>query len=332
MTPKPTMQDVAELAGVSRSLVSLVFQGANNVSDARRQAVLDAAERLGYRPNRIARNLAQGRSMTIGAVIDDLQNPFFTLVLDAVERQIDASGYQLMVANGARSTERSIRAAETFAELQVDALVLLGIRGPEATVIDLARRCPTVSIARGIDTDDLDSVQVDEPLGSTLAVEHLAALGHERIVHIDGGLGASADDRRAGYRAAMRSAGLERHTEIIAGEFTHEAGIKAALELSQRSSMPTAVFAGNDLVAAGLWMQLERGGQSVPGDLSLIGFDDVSFPGFGGVGLTTVHQPIDRLGERAAELVLERLSGRRDHGVHELLAPTLVERSSTRSI
>lgn len=324
------MEDVAQRAGVSRSLVSLVFQGADNVSDARREAVLAAAKDLGYRPNRLARNLAQGKSLTIGAVVDDLHNPFFGTVIDGVEQHLGPHGYQLMIANGARDAERTIAAATTFNELQVDGIVLIGARGPMEPLYELAARVPTAMIARRVESDLLDSVRVDEHVGCQLVVEHLHRLGHRAIVHIDGGEGASAGERREGYEIAMRDVGLD--ADVVAGEFTHEAGAKAAVTLAERSRpMPDAVFAGNDLIATGVWLQLERMGLSVPSDVSLVGYDDAPFIGFGQVGLTTIRQPSTEIGSRAAELLLDRIDAAPTDGRHEAIAPTLVERASTRS-
>lgn len=326
------MEDVAQRAGVSRSLVSLVFQGADNVSDARRAAVLEAAEELGYRPNRLARNLAQGKSLTIGAIVDDLHNPFFGTVIDGVEQHLGQHGYQLMIANGARDAEQTVAAASTFNELQVDGIVLIGARGPMQPLYELAKRVPTAMVARQIESDILDSVRVDEHVGCRLVVDHLHQLGHRSIVHIDGGEGASAGERREGYEIAMQSAGLSAHVDVVPGEFTHEAGAKAAVTLAERSTpMPDAVFAGNDLIATGVWLQLERMGLSVPSDVSLVGYDDAPFIGFGQVGLTTIRQPSAEIGSRAAELLLDRIDETPSKGRHEAIAPILVERASTRT-
>ena len=332
MPAKPTMEDVAQRAGVSRSLVSLVFQDADNVSDTRRAAVLQAAAELGYRPNRLARNLAQGKSLTIGAVVDDLHNPFFGTVIDGVEQYLGQHGYQLMIANGARDAERTVAAASTFNELQVDGLILVGARGPMAPIYDLARRVPTAMIARQVESDLLDSVRVDEHVGCRLIIDHLHALGHQTIVHIDGGEGASAGERREGYEIAMRQVGLGDRVDVVAGEFTHEAGAKAAVALAARSvPMPDAVFAGNDLIATGVWLQLERMDLSVPSDVSLVGYDDAPFIGFGQVGLTTIRQPSKEIGSRAAELLLDRIDETPSDGRHEAIAPILIERASTRA-
>ena len=331
MQAKPTMEDVARRAGVSRSLVSLVFQGAANVSDARRAAVLAAAEELGYRPNRLARNLAQGKSMTIGAVVDDLHNPFFGTVIDGVEQVLAEHGYQLIIANGARDAELTVAAAATFNELQVDGIVLVGARGPMEPLYDLASSVPTAMVARKINGDLLDSVRVDEHVGSRLIIDHLHQLGHRSIAHIDGGGGASAGERREGYEIAMRSVGLEALIDVVPGEFTHEAGAKAALRLAERASMPDAVFAGNDLIATGVWLQLERMNVRVPNDVSLVGYDDAPFIGIGQVGLTTIRQPSSEIGSRAAELLLDRIDEPPDSGRHEAIAPTLIKRASTQA-
>lgn len=330
MSEKPTMQDVAERAGVSRSLVSLVFQNATNVSPARRKAVLQAADELGYRPNRVARNLAQGRSMMIGVVVDDFQNPFFTRTIEGIEQRASVSGYQVLLANGALDVERSLQAASTFADLQVDALILVGLRGPIEPLIEQARRIPTALVAQPATTDAMDTVQTDEYIGSHLAVEHLAQAGHTSIVHVDGGSGASAAIRRAGYERAMQQHGLQ--ADIISSDFTPEGGRKAALALSERPTLPSAVFAANDMIAAGLSTQLHRHNIDIPGDLSLVGYDDSTLPGLGNEGLTTVRQPSLQIGDRAAELVVERISAGRTEAVHELVAPTLIVRASTRPV
>lgn len=309
-----------------------MFQGAHNVSETRRAAVLAAAEELGYRPNRLARNLAQGRSLTIGAVVDDLHNPFFGAVIDGVEQHLGAHGYHLMIANGARDAEQTVAAATTFNELQVDGIVLVGARGSQEPLFELAKRVPTAMVARQIESDLLDTVRVDEHVGCQLVIDHLHQLGHRHIVHIDGGEGASAGERREGYELAMRKVGLGDFVDVVAGEFTHEGGAKAAVALAERSTpMPDAVFAGNDLIATGVWLQLERMGLSVPTDLSLVGYDDAPFIGFGQVGLSTIRQPSAGIGSRAAELLLDRIEEPPSEGRHEAVAPVFVERASTRS-
>ena len=325
---KPTMQDVADLAGVSRSLVSLVFQDAPNVSATRRTAVLEAAESLGYRPNRLARNLARGRSMTIGVVIDDL-HPFFARAVEGIEERLEAAGYHALIANGARDADRTAEALATFGSLQVDGAIAVGARGDVSALIRATAAIPLVLVSFEAPASEVDTVNNDESLGSALVVEHLVELGHERILHVDGGQGASASARKAGYSAAMKRLGLGAAIDIISADFTYESGQKAAVEIANRAERPTAIFAANDLNALGMISEFNRQGIDVPAEISVVGYDDMAYGAYGEQGLTTVHQPVFELGIRSAELLLERLEGERTSAVHDVLSPTLVVRSSS---
>jgi DNA-binding LacI/PurR family transcriptional regulator len=324
----PTMEDVAATAGVSRALVSLVFRESPKVSEERRARVLAAAKELGYRPNASARNLASRSSGTIGVLLNDLHNPFFAEIFDGVSDAADATGYRLLLTTSLRRDAGEDRAIETMLEHRVDGMVLLSPRLSSARLVELAMSSPIVVLGRTVARASFDTVMTDESIGSMLALQHLAELGHRRIVHIDGGRGAGATPRRAGYRRAMASLGLDA-PDVVAGDFTESSGVEGARRLLRRANLPTAIFAANDLVAAGAMATLEAAGVRVPDDVSIVGYDNSMLARLEHLALTTVDQPRASMGELATRLLVERIEGRRPKPKSILAAPTLVVRRTT---
>ena len=328
---QPTIKDVAARAGVSKSLVSRVMQGAATVSEARRRAVLEAAAELGYRPNAAARSLVRQRSHAVGVLVSDLHNPFFAEVLDGIHGPASRAGFRVLVVTGNRDPAAEARALQGLLELRADGVILVSPRLPASTIAAAARSVPTVAVARRVTASALDNVTSDDARGAQLAVDHLVGLGHRRIALVDGGDGAGAEDRRRGYEAAMAAHGLAAEIRVAAGDFTEEGGARGIEALLAERPGPTAVCAANDLAALGALDALEARGLAVPRDVSLVGYDNTALAALRHIDLTTVDQPRRAMGEAAAAALLDRLDGVHLRGRHVVLEPTLVVRGTTRS-
>lgn len=324
---KPTMEDVARRAGVSRALVSLVMRDSDKVSDRSRRAVLDAAKDLGYRPNLSARHLASKRTKTIGIVINDLHNPYFASVVDGVKHATDANGYRLLLNSAFLDDGDEQAALETFIDFNVDGVILTGARIKTSVIEHVARSIPVVVASRPMNSTLVDTINNDDRVGARLVVEHLIELGHQRIVHIDGGRGAGSAQRRSGYRATMRQHGLE--PLVFPGVFTESSGSAATEQVLADCSDVTAVFAGNDMSAIGALDTLDGAGLRVPDDISLVGYDNTFVAALRHIGLTTVDQGREQIGRLAVDMLIERVEQGRTEARHVVTTPELIVRGTT---
>ena len=279
MTPRrPTIISVAERAGVSKSLVSLVMRGATNVSEESRRAVLQAAEELGYRPNLVARNLAERRTRTLGVLVSDLHNPFFAGIVDAMQSAASELGLRILMGTGRRDSAEEAEVVESFLQQDVEGLVLLSPVVARDALARAAESVPTVVTGTtDIRVPRCDVIINDDGAAGELVIQHLLERGHTRIAYIDAESGPGASDRRNGYLAAMERHGLE--PALANGDFTEEGGYRGGREILARPELPTAVYACNDVAAIGAMTALEEGGISVPGDVSLVGYDNTPLAG-----------------------------------------------------
>jgi DNA-binding LacI/PurR family transcriptional regulator len=326
----PTLEDVAKVAGVSRALVSLVMRESPRVSATSRARVLDAASSLGYRPNLMARNLAAHRTMTIGVLLNDLHNPWFAEVADGIYDVAEAHGYQLILASGRRTDRLESRALDTFLASRVDGIIVAGCRLPAGRILGVAAEVPLVSVGRVVRGPSIGNVTTDDVLGARLAVEHLVALGHQRIVHIDGGKGAGASPRRSGYLRAMKAAGIAHHAHVIPGDFTEEAGAAGVRQMLRDGPKATAIFTANDLSAVGALDQVVRSRLDVPGDIALVGFDNTALAALNHIGLTTIDQPRLQMGATAAQMLIDAVNHRGELANSVMTARLVVRRTSAR--
>ena len=327
---RPTIRDVAARAGVSKSLVSLALQNAPRVAPETRELILSAAEEIGYRRNAAAHALVARRTRTIGVFVLDLHNPMTADVLDAVQAEARRRDYRTIVVVGGEDAAAERAELEKLLEFRVEGILAVGHRLPHGAEEAVSADCPAVVIGsapRGV--PHLGSISNDDVLGAGLAVDHLVGLGHRRIVHIDGGASAVADDRRRGYLEAMGRHGLDDVAAVVPGSFSDEGGYRGARAALGAGVPPTALFVVNDLAAMGALAAVADAGLAVPGDVSVVGYDGTALAGMRPIGLTTVGQPLAELGTRAAAHLCGLLDGEAPAEAHLRLRPSLVERRTS---
>jgi LacI family transcriptional regulator len=326
-----TMNDVAKAAGVSIATVSraLAKEGAG-VSPELRERVLAAVAELDYHPNHLPRNLRARSSRTIGLVISDIHNPFFTAVVRGAEDVAHASGYTMVLANTDEDAGREAICLQTMAAERA-AGVIVASTGQHSDGVRrlISTGIPVVALDRRIASAPVDTVVVDNETASYEAVSHLASLGHRRVAMVGGpGKVSAIREREAGYERAVRDHGLEpgllRH-----GDLREAGGRATTLDLLHEPERPTAIFSVNNMTTMGVLHALRELGLRPPDDVSVIGFDDIPTSDLLDPPLSVIRQPTYQLGARAAELLLRRVA-ERDAPVQEVvLAASLILRPST---
>ena len=329
---RPTLETVAARAGVSKSLVSLALRDSPKVSAASREAVMRAVAELGYRPNAAARLLAERRSRTIGVLLNDIRQPWFADMLDGLTPVLHADGKHILLGDGRIDRMMDETLTWSFFDLGVDGLVLAGSIPLSGAIIDIAGTIPTVAVGgRGLDLDlpHVDILANDNHLGGTLAVRHLIEFGHTRIAHISGLPSVAGRLRMEGYQATMRVAGLAANIVIEAGDMSEEGGYRATVQLLSRPDPPTAIFAANDLTCVGALSAATALRVAVPGDLSLVGFDNSVFARLRALWLTSVDGTAYAMGQQAARTLLLRIEHPDAPASTQLLPPRLEVRGSS---
>lgn len=328
-THRPTMADVAARAGVSRTLVSFILDGKPGASAETRRRVLGVAEEIGYRPDSAARLLARGRSRTLG-VLMDVRQLFQSELVTAIYPAAEQLGYEVLLSANLPDRDESVP-VDALLSHRCGGLILLGPHSDVAYLRTLAERVPVVVVGRRLTTaaENLATVRTDDAKGMRLAVSYLVELGHRDIHHVDGGTDPGSADRRRAYRAAMRSSGLTDHAKVVPGAHNEEAGAAAARKMLAEGSLPTAVLAGNDRCALGLLDVFTRAGVQVPGELSLIGYDDSRLSDNPRIDLTTVHQEAAAMARHAVQLAVDMLAQDQTESADVVLEPKLVVRGTT---
>jgi DNA-binding LacI/PurR family transcriptional regulator len=325
MPPRPRLEDVAARARVSTATASLVLRGKPGPGAATREAVLDAARTIGYRPDAAASLLARRRTQLLGVTMD-VSNPFHAELLEEIQAAADTRGYDVVVSPLTR-TRNERRAVESLLDFRCEGLLLLGPSMTASDLAELGERHAVVAIGRRLTSAGVDVVRAADDVGVGLAVEHLAGLGHRAIAFVDGRPGAITTLRRQGYRAAMRRLPGLGGLRTVAGGDTEADGADAARRLGK--DRPTAVIAFNDRCALGLLDRLRRDGLDVPREVSVVGYDDSPVARLATIDLTSVSQAPHAMAQAAVAAAVERLEGERTESADVVLEPHLVVRGTT---
>jgi LacI family transcriptional regulator len=318
----PTIPDVARKAGVSTATAARALGGYGAVSESAREAVLRAAEELGYRRNDLARAMITGRTHTLGLVIADIENPFFARAARGVSDAARAAGYEVVLTNTDEDPDVERSSVRVLLSRRVDGLIVAPT-SPAADHLAAAAEsgCPVVLLDRRLDGFAADTVLVDNVAAARGVVERLLAAGHSRIAMVTGGSRpaerrnrsmsiSTGDDRVDGYVAALAHAGTARpETYLRTGAHTPELACRLMTELIALPDRPTAVFASDSRVALGVLKAIREAGLEVPREISMVGFDDADWTSVVNPPISVVAQPTYELGRRAAEMLIARLSG-----------------------
>jgi LacI family repressor for deo operon, udp, cdd, tsx, nupC, and nupG len=333
----PKVIDVARLAGVSTATVSRVLNNPDKVTKSTRDAVLEAVKATGYQVNRAARNLRTNKTKTVLALVPNLANPFFSNILSGLERELNAADYSLLVTDSgdaglsASGIERWITAG------QADGLILLDGSVPLSDMQKVSSdnpNCKLVFACEWVEGFDCPSVRADNEGGIGLLVDHLWDLGHRFFGHVKG----PEDNILSKYRASAfehhvrEKGGVVRPEWMLDGDFSIVSGAAAAEQILKMPATPTAWVCASDQIAFGLISTLLRAGVNVPGDVSVTGFDNIEMTEVFNPPLTTIHQHRNKMGQMAAQCMLELLNEREAEGSVEnpnLMPVYLVAREST---
>ncbi len=320
---KLTIHDIAKAAGVSTGTVSRALNDRSGVNPETRQHILELVEKLGYRPDVGARQLARGTRSVVGITRfsdNSLRNPYYTLLLDAIQTALLDSGYTVHI----------IRNDTEFLEGQFAGVIMPGIHLTDARPAELKRlNIPFAAIGLGAPQEQLASVELENRHGMLAVMKHLIGLGHKKIAHLTGTpIGVDAHARLEAFKEALSEAGLVFDSQLVFdGRFTELGAYRAIANALKQGKEFTALVCASDEMAIGALQAIEDAGLRVPKDISVTGFDDLALESFQSALLTSVRQPLEQIGREVATLLLEQIEGKKPRCV--LIYPEFVARAST---
>ncbi|WP_428946021.1 HTH-type transcriptional repressor PurR [Pantoea sp. FN060301] len=328
-----TIKDVAKRAGVSTTTVSHVINKTRFVADETREAVWDAIKALHYSPSAVARSLKVNHTKTIGLLATSSEAPYFAEIIEAVEHRCFAKGYTLILGNAHNNLEKQQAYLSMMAQKRVDGLLVMCSEYPDELIkmLEDSRNIPMVVMDWGESRGDFTDTVLDNAFeGGYMVGRYLIDRGHRDIGAIPGQLERNTGGgRHAGFLKALAEAGITLRDEwLVQGDFEPESGYRAMQQILSGKQRPTAVFCGGDVMAMGAICAADEMGLRVPQDVSVIGYDNVRNARYFTPALTTVHQPKERLGETAFDMLLDRITSKREESQTIEVHPSLIERRS----
>ncbi|MCK6264528.1 substrate-binding domain-containing protein [Vibrio sp. ZSDE26] len=329
-----TMKDIARVAGVSTSTVSHVINKSRYVSEEISERVNKAANELNYAPSALARSLKMNRTKTIGMLVTTSTNPFFGEVVKGVERSCYQKGYNLILCNTEGDNERMQASISTLLQKRVDGVILMcsTLEGKRIDIFERYPDIPVVVMDWGPMLFTSDKIQDNSLRGGYMAAQYLIESGHKEIGCITGPLiRHQAQMRYEGYKRALNEAGIDINPNwIVEADFECDGGYEAFNAMNAKGTLPSAIFACNDMMAMGAINAANESGVNIPQDVSIIGYDDIHISKFMTPSLTTIHQPKYRLGKAAVDTLLQKLEEKSSEAIVVQLEPTLVVRKSVK--
>lgn len=326
------IKDIALEAGVSTATVSHVINNTKYVSEETRERVQKAIKKFNYHPNAHAQSLALGRSKMIGLLVSDISNPFFPEIIKSIEASAFDSGYTLILLNTNYDRDRAVDYVHRLTQMKVAGIILMNSEFDQA-MVDEARRRHVSIVFHDIGEvgEKMSKIILDYEVGIFEAVECLVSLGHKNIVHIAGSheIYSGGVRQKAFVKAMKHFLPQAPKAKVYEGDFRFEGGRRAATQILAEGTLPTAVVVANDMMALGAMLEFKAVGLRIPEDISIVGFDDISFARLAEPPLTTVCSPRVEIGRRAVESLLLTVDRPHQEGIEVKIPTYLIKRGST---
>jgi LacI family transcriptional regulator len=328
-----TISDVAKLSGLSKTTVSRVINNHPYVSDKKRKLVIKAMKELGYTPNPSARRLRGQLTTTIGVIVPRIVNPFFSHLVNSIEQAAYRMGHQVLIGQSYEDKEKELSFLNLLKTKQVDGIIMTSIEN-DWEVIESYNQYGSILLCNDyVNQTVVPMIQLDQTKGAYLGTKHLIERGHQKIAYCTGGLfdeQGKGKDRNQGFQNALHKEGIKINPKwIFIDQHTIEDGKQVIKQILDMEDRPTAIFTGSDQVAAGIMIGAKEQGVSIPSDLAIMGFDDQPIAEILDPKLTTIRQPVDQMGKKSIEVMIEMLKNPEIEVRNYELPIELIVRSST---